>query len=459
MMESFTLEEMAQGLGGRLRGSSGDRRVLRLHTDTRTLRAGDCFVALAGDHYDGHDYVARLAPDQALAAVVSRPVDSALPLIEVPDTLVALQQFSGQYRRSLHTRIIGVTGSSGKTSTKEMIASVLRQKFRTTATQGNLNNHLGVPFTLLELMRETECGVIEMGMNHRGEIAPLAELARPDIGVITNIGNAHLEHLGTEEEIALEKTDLIAALAPSGIAVLSADDYWSVRYADRTSARIIWTGLSEKAQVRGEDIVVTPQGIRFTLISEQGRCAVHLPILNRVMVKNALLAAGVGLAMELSMAEVARGLSEVKLTGARMEVLAHRAGWIINDTYNANPQSMRAAVAALQEFPASGRKIAILGSMGELGASAEELHQEIGFWAASQVDLLVTVGPKAAAIAAGARRGGLYAGQIHACERMEEVVPLVQPQLQPTDVILVKGSRFLQLERVVEALVNNRETR
>jgi UDP-N-acetylmuramoyl-tripeptide--D-alanyl-D-alanine ligase len=460
-MKPWPLREIAAVMGATLSRDPGEQLVTRLHTDSRTVQSGDCFVALSGNKFNGHHFVSQLTSPPVVAAVVSEKnshvSDERLVLLEVPDTLLAFQRFSAHYRSQLPTGIIGVTGSSGKTSTKEMIAAVLSQKYRTQATCGNLNNHLGVPLTLLSLAPATEWGVVEMGMNHRGEIAQLAEIAAPTIGVISNVGTAHLEHLRTRENIALEKTDLIAALPPSGVAVLNADDLWSVRHADRTSARIIWAGLSEKAQVRAEEVTIGPRGVSFRLVTESGFRMVQLPIFSRVMVSNALLAAGVGMALGLSLDEIVAGLESVELTGQRMEVQSWRGGYVINDAYNANPDSMIAALRALQEFPAHGRRLAVLGSMGELGQEAEELHREVGAEAARlQLDGLVAVGPAADWLVAGAQAAGWREQPIITTTDGASALPEVLALAQAEDVLLVKGSRFLKLETLVDGLIKHR---
>jgi len=239
-MRRCTLEEVARFSGGRLIKGDPSLPVDRLHTDTRTLLAGDCFVALQGDRFDGHTFVGQVKNRGAVAALVShRPNSSDVPedlgLVEVPDTLEALQRFAATYRQLLSVRTIGVTGSSGKTSTKEMIASVLRTRFRTKATEGNLNNHIGVPLTLIHLDEDDEYGVVELGMNHPGELAPLVKMTAPKIGVISSIGPAHIEFFEDQAAIAAEKAELIAALPPEGLAVLNAGDEWSRSVADRTN--------------------------------------------------------------------------------------------------------------------------------------------------------------------------------------------------------------------------------
>jgi UDP-N-acetylmuramoyl-tripeptide--D-alanyl-D-alanine ligase len=457
-MRRCTLAEVARFSGGRLIKGDPALPVDRLHTDTRTLLAGDCFVALRGDRFDGHTFVSQVRNRGAVAALVSQPlVASDLPgdlgLVEVPNTLEALQHFAANYRQLLSVRTIGVTGSSGKTSTKELIASVLRTRFRTKATEGNLNNHIGVPLTLIQLDEDDEFGVVEMGMNHPGELAPLVRMTAPEIGVISSIGPAHIEFFADQGAIAAEKAEVIAGLPPEGLAVLNANDSWSRRIVDRTQARVVWVGEGPDATWRAENVRVDADSISFLLRHNGSAATVRLPVVNRVMIANALLAAAVGRECGLTMDEIARGLEAVKLPGARMQVVKAHGAWIINDAYNANPDSMKAALTTLGEFPGANRRLAVLGSMGELGRHATELHREIGEFAAGRnLAFLIAVGPHAEAYARGAMAGGLGHNQIVAALDAEEAGVALRPLLRENDAILVKGSHFMGLERLVAAV-------
>ncbi len=458
-METLALHEIVRRMDGTLAQGDGAIPVRRLHTDSRTLEPGDCFLALSGERFDGHRFIAEAPATGAVAAVVSRLPEQPLPenfgLVTVTDTLVALQKFSASYRSSHVARIVAVTGSSGKTSTKEMIASVLRQKFRTVATQGNLNNHIGVPLTLLQIVRDTEYAVVEMGMNHRGEIAALAGIAAPDIAVVTTAGSAHIENLGTRDAIADEKTDLIAALPSDGIAVLNTDDVLLAARAHRAPGRVVSAGFGATADWTAREVRITPQGIEFVLVDTavNQHAPVRLPLFNRVMVGNALLAAAVGKLAGLTLHEIVRGLEAVRLVGKRMEVKPRLGGWLIDDCYNANPESMKGALEALREFPAPARRVAVLGSMGELGAQAAALHRETGAAAArANIGLLVLVGPNAADLAAGAREAGFPAEALVLFDQTAAAAAALPGLALPDDTLLVKGSRFLKLEQLVVAL-------
>ena len=464
-MRRCTLEDVARLSGGRLIQGNPELPVDRLHTDTRTLVAGDCFVALQGDRFDGHTFVPQVKNHGAVAAVVSHPLQASdlpsdLGLVEVPDTLGALQRFAANYRQLLSVKTIGVTGSSGKTSTKELIAAVLRTRFKTKATEGNLNNHIGVPLTLIRLDEDDQMGVIEMGMNHPGELAPLVKMAAPEIGVISSIGPAHIEFFANQAAIAAEKAELIAALPPEGLAVLNSDDEWSRRIADRTHARVVWVGKSTDSTWWAEDVQVGTDRLTFRLRHNGSSAMVRLPVVNRVMVGNALLAAAVGRECGLTMDEIARGLEAVKLPGARMKVEKAHGAWIINDAYNANPDSMKAALVALHEFPGAARRLAVLGSMGELGQHATELHRAVGEFAAQQdLAFLIAVGPHAEACARGAMAAGFSLNRIVAALDAEEATTALRPLLREGDAVLVKGSRFMGLDRLVAALTGANQER
>lgn len=462
-MRRCTLEEVAQLSGGRVIKGDPTLPIDRLHTDTRTLTTGDCFVALHGDRFDGHEFVREVKNRGAAAALVSRTLIPDLPddlgLVEVHDTLEALQRFAATYRGLLSVRTIGVTGSSGKTSTKELIAAVLRTRFKTKATEGNLNNHIGVPLTLIRLDEGDEYGVIEMGMNHPGEIAPLAKMAAPEIGVISSIGPAHIEFFENQAAIAEEKASLLAALPATGLAVLNGEDERSRRIAYRSPARIVWVGNCPDASWRANDLRITREGLSFQLVHAGDSVEVRLPVFNRVMVGNALLAAAVGEACGLSLAEIARGLESVKLPGARMQIVEANGAWIINDAYNANPASMKAALIALKEFPGARRRLAVLGSMGELGQHAQDLHREVGEFAVRQdIEFLFAVGPHATAYCAGAIAAGLDHNKVAVALDAQEAAAGLMSRMQEGDVVLVKGSHFMGLEKLVET-VAGKETR
>ncbi len=457
-MKPMTMEALARACGGRLVQGSGAATVARFAIDSRKLAAGDCFVAILGEERDGHAFVGQAAQSGGAAAIVSHMPEEKLPesfgVILVDDTLAALQRVAAEYRKTLPVRVVGVTGSSGKTSTKELVAAVLRQAGSTRANVGNLNNHLGVPLTLLSLESTDAWAVVEMGTNHPGEIAPLAAMARPEIGVLTGIGTAHIEFFGSSEAIAQEKAELVAALPSEGVAVLPAADPHSETFAARTRARVIWVGDGSEATWRAHTLRMTTTGITFELEGPSGTHPVRLPTHAPIMVNNALLAAAVGEAAGLSIEQIARGLESVTLPSQRMEVLPRGSGWVLNDSYNANAESMQAGLTTLAEFAAPGRKIAALGSMGELGEWGPELHRRVGAAAArARVDLLLAMGPSAKLIQEGAIDAGLSADACRIAADADQGAAVLLPLLREDDCILVKGSRFMKLEKLTAALV------
>ena len=454
-MDSCPLGRIEEWSGGARKRGAADLLLSRVHTDSRTVRPGDCFWALCGDRFDGHDFLSEAFRLGARAAVVSRPVDPlSLPpeagLVEVEDTLAALQRFAHRYRRTLSAKIVAVTGSSGKTTTKELILGILRRRFAASGNPGNRNNQIGLPLAILDFSPEASFGVLEMGTNHPGEIARLASVAAPDIGVLTNIGLAHVGFFGSEEAIAEEKTALLAALPPEGWAVLPDEDEAIRRRVGRCRGRVLWVGSGSEAAWRARQVEMGETGIRFVLRGEGAEWPVQLKTASRAVVTDALLAAGVAKLAGVPPEEIVRALEDAVYPAHRMEIHPLPDGWFIDDSYNANPDSALAALHALAEFPKGERKGAVLGSMGELGAQSTDLHERLGRNAgALPIAFLIVVGPEAESLARGAASGGLPEERIYRCATAEEAMRRLDALRRTGDVILVKGSRFLGLERLV----------
>jgi len=451
-MRGITIKELVEAVGGRLVGASKDLRIAGVSTDTRNLKPGDVFFALVGENTDGHNYVLQAFENGAVAAVVSNEVDIYGVLVYVPDTLKALGDLAAWYRRQLPVRVVGVTGSVGKTTTKEMIASVLSRRFEVLKNEGNFNNEIGVPLTIFQLGDKHQILVQEMAMRLPGEIARLAQICKPDIGVITNIGFSHIERLGTLDAIAAAKAELLENLAPDGVAVLNADDPYYEVLAEKSLGEIVSYGV-EGGDVRGEDIAVDEVGrATFSIVVGSSREQVSLPVVGRHNVSNALAAAAVGLCFGLPLSEIAAGIEETPQVDKRANVFTSGGGWIVyDDTYNAGPASMQSALATLASMKCR-RRIAVLGDMLELGDYAESAHKEIGRAAAqSGLSLLVTVGSLAEHIATGAREkdGGL---DIHRFSSSDEAAKVIREMVLPGDIVLVKGSRAMKMENVVESL-------
>jgi UDP-N-acetylmuramoyl-tripeptide--D-alanyl-D-alanine ligase len=366
----------------------------------------------------------------------------------VADTLAGYQTLAANYRASLRLKVIAITGSNGKTSTKDFVAATLAKKFRVTKTEGNFNNHVGLPQTMLAAERDDEIAVWEIGMNHPGEIGPLAKLAAPDVAIITNIGVAHIEFMGSREAIAAEKGALAEAVAPTGTLILNADDAFSEEIAKRTQARTVLAGI-ENGSVRATDISQHSTGSEFTILEGAHRCRAQLPVPGILMVQNALLAVAAGRAFGLSLEERAVGLASTPLTKARLQIREIEGIQFIDDSYNANPDSVKAALRTLVELDADGRRIAVLGEMGELGLESERGHREVGEAAAAvRIDELIAVGPTGALIAEAARKAGLEKSV--AVNSPAEAAGLLEKSAAAGDLILIKGSRSARMERVLE---------
>lgn len=454
-MDSLSLHEIADMCGGTLHGEGGFT-VRRISKDTRTLVPGDLYLALRGENHDGNVYAATAASQGAAAALLDRPESAGrlpadFPVIIVEDSLAALQRFAGAWRDRLALKVVCITGSSGKTSTKEFAASVLAARYRTIKTEGNLNNHIGLPLSILAASMADDAAVWEIGMNHPGEIAPLARLARPDLAIITNIGVAHIEYMGSSEAIAHEKGTLLEALSAGGTAVLPAEDKFTPSLAAMTRGHVVEAGL-EHGSVTASEIRVDAAGCRFTLHAHQESVPASIPAPGLHMVRNALLAVAAGLEFGLSLEECAEGLAGARLTGGRLTPRNIRGITVLDDTYNANPDSMEAALATLQAIPHHGRCVAVLGRMGELGEHAAAGYRRVGLAAATVLDTLITVGPETALLAEAAREKGL--SHVHQTSGTDEAGGILREIVREGDVVLVKGSRAARMERVIQHFEN-----
>ncbi len=453
-MDVIPLQTIAAWCHGALTAPVGGS-VSRVVTDSRKAGPGDLFVALRGERFDGSTFIEEVAQRGVAAILVQRGCGarpSGVSVVEVEDTLLALQQCAAAYRRILPVKVVGITGSSGKTSTKDFTFSILTEVYKGWRTEGNLNNHIGVPLTLLSGSRDAEVSVVEMGMNHAGEIAPLAAMASPAVGIITNIGTAHIEFLGSREAIAREKGSLAAAVGSGGTVVLSAEDAFTPLISEMTSAQILTAGIG-CGEVQALDVHPVDGGSRFGVVYEGERAEVELAVPGLHMVRNATLSIAAGLALGVPLGAAARGLRGMTLTKGRMEMRSLRGVRFLDDTYNANPDSMRAALATLAQWPAAGKRIAVLGRMGELGGFSEEGHREVGRAAASGIDRLITVGPEAEWIYEEAMKYGMEEA-FHYADTSEAAKALLAGW-GTGDVVLVKGSRSARMERVIEEVATS----
>ncbi len=452
---ALSADDLARLTGGRLLARA-DRPVRGAAVDSRLVAPGQLFVALPGEHADGHQFIADAIARGAAAIIVARPVADPVALgdvtvIRVADPLAALGSVAAGWRRRFRPLVVGVTGSIAKTSTKEAVAAVLAARFRTLRNEGNQNNEIGLPLTLMRLGPEHEAAVLEMGMYVGGEIADLARIAQPRIGLVTAVQPVHLSRIGSLEAIETAKGELLEALPPDGTAILNADDPIVRRMGSRSAARSRTYGFAADADIGAEGVVSAGlDGMRFTLRADGTRRPMTIPTLGRLSVHNALAGATVGLAAGLSLDAIATGLAGGWSAAHRVQVVRLGGMTLIDDTYNASPRSVVAALDLLAGLP--GRRAAILGEMLELGDASEEGHRLVGEAAARTVDWLVVVGAGARGIADGAAAAGLEPSSIVAVPDVEAALAAIPPRLRDGDVVLVKASRGIGLERVVDGL-------
>jgi len=457
---SFTARELSAATGGRWTGGT-PASIEGVSTDTRAIPAGSAFVALRGERYDGHDFLADAARSGASCAVVARGRAASgppgLPLLEVDDTLAALGAVARLHRLRFSIPVVGVTGSNGKTTTREMIAAILATRGPVLSTEGNLNNEVGVPLTLLRLLPTHTAAVIEMGMSHRGEIGRLTAIAEPRVGVVTNAFPAHLEGLGSVDGVADAKGELYRGLPADGVVVANADDPRMLHRARKSGRRVLtFSGGSD----RDADVVLLdvlsqdPGGMRFLLGIGTKEVEVRLPLVGEHNAVNAAAAAAAALSLGCSDREIVRGLAGVRPVGRRLRVERLPSGvLLVDDCYNANPASMRAALRTLRQLAGAGRALAALGDMLELGTAEDDLHRELGREAAAAgLAALATFGPLARLAREAAIEAGMARSDTFHTEDPLLLVAFVRERLRPGDVLLVKGSRGMKLERLVEAL-------
>ncbi|MCC6389428.1 MAG: UDP-N-acetylmuramoyl-tripeptide--D-alanyl-D-alanine ligase [Bryobacterales bacterium] len=443
----FTVSTIAGALGVALPAASGE--ITGWSVDSRTLERGDLFFALRGPNHDGHAYLGEVFAKGASAAVVDRvppEVPAGWTLLAVEDAQRALEALGSWAREQWGKDVIGVTGSAGKTTTKDVIAAMLGVRMVVGKTVGNLNNHIGVPLTLLRLNAESAAVVVEMGMNHGGEIAALARIAKPRVGVVTNVGYAHVENFDSVEGVAAAKRELIEALPADGVAVLNADDRRVARFGERCKGRVVTYGLTEDAEVRAEQVRYSLDGVRF----RAGGVELESPLAGRHGVSNLLAGIAVASVYGIGPEEVVDVVKAIEPGAMRGKRIEKNGILHINDCYNSNPDAARAMLDLLADTPA-GRRIAVLGEMLELGAWSEHLHREIGRYAAkSGMNVLVGIRGAARHAVTAAVESGLPAGAAHFFEDPAEAGEFVKGMAREGDVILWKGSRGTRVELALE---------
>jgi UDP-N-acetylmuramoyl-tripeptide--D-alanyl-D-alanine ligase len=457
----FTLREIARIVEGRLasnRQGEMDRTVRRVWTDSRTIRSGDVFVALTGERFDGHQYVTQALRNGAVAALVRQGYESppiAGALIKVDDPLRAFQALAAAHRRRFAIPVVAVTGSNGKTTTKTMIGSILSERFETLITAANYNNHIGVPQTMLRITPRHRAAVIEMGISAAGEMTRLCEIAAPTHGVVTNIGPAHLASFGSLEAVARAKGELLRSLPAEGTAILNADDAFFHELQGLVTSRVLSFGFMKTADVRA--LRVESDGTSFSIISvgirgQKRPLSVTLRMAGRHNIANALAAIATGKALGIGAEAIRRGLARCRPAAMRSEVRRWGGVTVLNDCYNANPASVRAAVEWLAEAKGAGRSFVVLGDMLELGEEAVEFHRDVGRGLASRADFVLTTGILGAEIAAGALAGGMAPDHVLTASDHQRLAEKLRALARKGDVVLVKGSRGARMERVLEAL-------
>lgn len=466
-MFPIEVSEIAQITDGFLANGPDGVRVQSISIDTRTLARGDLFVPIKGENFDGHQFLTQALLAGACGFVTDHwdddvkeslggSLQSTTIVIVVRNTLVALHALARYIRQKLPLEVIGITGSTGKTCTKDMISNVLSREFTLISTEKNYNNEIGVPLTVLRANQSTQVLVVEMAMRGLGQIRELAEIVSPRIGLITNVGKTHFELLSSEEKIARAKSELIEAIPSDGIVILNADDNWTTELRKMAEAPVMTYGISKGADIRAEDIQLDDMARpSFRIVSDKNVLSVCLPLAGRHNIYNALATYAVASEMWVSQEHIKEGLETCMLSEMRMQVFTTPDGiTVLNDAYNANPTSMKAALVALKDMTQEKRKLAVLGDMLELGTLAEMAHFEIGELVSDvEVDFLITVGTRSRRIAEGALSKGMKPESVVQCENIEEAGRALVENVKPGDAVLIKASRAMELEKVVNVLL------
>jgi len=467
MSEQLSIQWIVEALQGQLKCGNPETEYRGISTDSRTIKPGEIFLALKGDTFDGHDFISEVINKGALGVVVQsgRSVSQSKEgfiVIEVKDTLDALGKCAAHYRRLYGIPLVAVTGSNGKTTTKEMIAAILSTKRRVLKNQGNLNNLIGLPLSLLKLSSAHDVGVFELGMNRRGEIARLVEIARPTVGIVTNVGPVHLEYLKTIDEVAEAKGELFQSLSSEATAIINKDDPRIENLSSRFSGKKITIGMKNPGDVTAKNIVpMGADGMRFNLVIREKTLSVFLPMIGAHNVMNALAAAGAVTALGEDSVMIPEGLKNFRNLNLRQQLITLPGGiTIINDTYNANPVSMKKALETFSLLQGSSRGIIILGDMLELGSHAAALHRELGHEVAKVgVSLLLIMGKFSSDVREGALSGGLSSSSIYIGKNHQDLIDFLRGALKQGDLVLVKGSRGMAMEKVIEGLMKENNPR
>ena len=457
-MKKLTLNQIALWCGAPTAQEYNSVRVTGVCSDSREVRAGDLFIALPGERTDGHAYVAKAAAAGAAAALVTHKVDAPILQLCVADTLRAYGALAANYRKLLRTRVIGITGSVGKTTTKEMMACALQGTFRTAKSEGNHNNDLGLPMSIMALEEDVEVAVLEMGMNHFGEMAYLTSVAQPNIAIITNIGTMHIEHLGSREGILRAKLEILQGVPRDGVGVFNGDEplLWNVR-SDGGHKKFYYGIENTACDVIAEDIEELEDGMRFRVRGMRQSFEMYIPAAGRHMVYNALAVITTALLLDVKPEALQRQLGQFHNTGMRQKIYEHNGVTIIEDCYNAGPESMQAALNVLENYRAKGRRIAVLGDMLELGNRSSAEHYRIGRLVAQKADMLFVYGEHSVRTVTGAITGGMNPKNTEHFDTHEDLARMLKMRVSEGDVVLIKGSRGMKMERVLELFLKDQK--
>lgn len=449
-MAEFTVGEVCLATQGKVVGSVVQEQFTGVSTDTRTVKKGDLFIPLVGDKFDGHDFIHQAIENGAVGIVFSHKdmvVPEHITAIVVTDTLLALQDLARFHRQRFTIPVVAITGSNGKTTTKDMTAAVLSNQFHVLKTEANYNNEIGLPLTLLQLTHEHEVAVVEMGMRGIGQIRQLANIALPTIAIITNVGETHLELLGSIENIAAAKAELLEVIPESGLSILNGDNVYVREMAKGVKSRVLLFGL-EEGDIKAKDIHMKTQSIDFVCHTARDAFSVEIPTTGKHNVYNGLAAIALGMELGMTFNRISSGFNNFNASPMRLYIEKFGDYLVVNDAYNASPMSMEAAIDTMVEV-AEGRKVAVLGDMLELGSIAVAAHENIGKKLAQcHIDIVVTVGELAANIASKASACGI--GHVVACSNHEQAQAELKQVLQPGDTILIKGSRGMRMENIIK---------
>lgn len=454
-MIPLKISEIAEIVGGELLCGGTEGVVADITTDSRKVTEGVLFAAICGEKADGHDYIESAASSGAVCIISEKSITADVAVIKVESTVKALGKIARAIMRKLCVPVVGITGSVGKTTTRDMTYAVVSKMFNTLKNQGNFNNELGVPLTVFTADESVEAAVIEMGMDNFGEIDRLSYIVNPTISIITNIGMSHIENLGSQENIYKAKAEIFKNTQKSGTVILNGDDKILMAHKDEIGQKVITVGVENKnADITAEGIVSSQDSVTFTAKGMGKELEITLPVPGEHNVLNALLAVAVGFVLEVSLKDIAAALADFSMTHMRMDIMKFKKITLINDCYNAAPASVAAALSVLGKY--EDRKVAILGDIAALGSYSYKAHYGLGSEVVkNNIDLLITIGPNARHIAESAYEHGMDGAHIISADTVEEVYPLLMSSIRKNDVVLVKASRVMALERVSAFLKNN----